>query len=278
MNYSVNIDSLHKNFPADCQVPSLLLDFGCWLESKRAQSVGCFSLQSERFNDYWIENGADLHPYFAFFICDCTGGQIGYWLYDERTTVSPPIVLVGSEGELSILSDTLQEFLKRLAEGSTQADDLDSRDEGGTERAELTKWLESRTAKSAIQNVRVLPDLKGRMDEWGEQQRDWIDKDPFHLQIADKLRKFVKPNAKPWETSNFDVLLVGTHSGCGTDRSAPSRCLKTKSLISNHFSVPYGSSVRKRFRNAAFGFLAWRRLDGRVGLAFAATSWMNRRF
>ena len=48
------------------------------------------------------------------------------------------------------------------------------------------------------------------MEEWGQQQRHWIDQDSFHLQIADKLRKFVKPNAQPWETANFDVLLVGT--------------------------------------------------------------------
>jgi hypothetical protein len=48
------------------------------------------------------------------------------------------------------------------------------------------------------------------MERWGQQQRNLINKDPLHLQIADKLRKFVKPNAQPWETANFEVLLVGT--------------------------------------------------------------------
>jgi hypothetical protein len=48
------------------------------------------------------------------------------------------------------------------------------------------------------------------MQEWGQRQRGRIDKDCLHVQIADKLRKFVKPNAEPWETANFDVLLVGT--------------------------------------------------------------------
>jgi hypothetical protein len=210
MNYAVNIESLHKNFPADCHVPALLLDFGSWLKTKRSGSVGCFCLQSERFNDYWIENGADLHPNFAFFVRDPTGGQIGYWLYDGRTTVFPPIVLVGSEGELSILNATLEEFLIRLAEGNTQAPDLDSRDLGGKEGAELSKWLDSRTVSTPIQCRRDHPDLKQWMEKWGQQQRDLINKDLLHLQIADKLRKFVKPNAQPWETANFDVLLAGT--------------------------------------------------------------------
>jgi hypothetical protein len=210
MNYSVDIESLRKNFPAECQVPSLLLDFGGWLNGKTVGSVGCFCLQSGRFNDNWIENGSDLHPYFAFFIRDPSGGQIGYWLYDGPVTEAPPIVMVGSEGKLSVLSENLEEFLKRLAEGDTHAPDLDSRDHGDKVGTELAKWLESPVATAPNPNVRVRPDLKRWMEEWGQRQRDWINQDPVHLQIADKLRKFVKPNAKPWETANFDVLLVGT--------------------------------------------------------------------
>jgi hypothetical protein len=168
MNYSVSIESVRKNFPVGCQIPELLLDFGNWLKSQRAGSVGYFSLQSERFNDYWIENGADLHPYFAFFLCDPTGGQIGYWLYDGQTTAFPPIVMVGSEGELRILSDSLEEFLEQVAEGSTNAPDLDSRDDGGREGAALARFLESRTPKTPAATHRDHPDLNGWMDAWGQ--------------------------------------------------------------------------------------------------------------
>ena len=141
MNYDVDIDSLHKNFPAGFELPPCLLDFANWLKGKRAGSLGYFSLQSERFNDYWLENGADLHPSFAFFIRDPTGGQIGYWRYDGRATVCPPVVMVGSEGELNILGDSLEDFLGLLAEGKTQTPYLDSRDQGGTEETELGNWL-----------------------------------------------------------------------------------------------------------------------------------------
>ena len=210
MNYAVNIPSLHKNFPSDCQVPSLLLDFASWLTSKRVGGLGHFCLKSERFSDFWIENGADLHQYFAFFMRDPTGGQIGYWRYDGGPMASPPIVAVGSEGELNILSDTLEEFLERLAVGNTQVPDLDSRDEGEDTGAQLTRWLASRAGKPLVQSLRKPPDLRRWMDDWAQQQRDWINRDHLHLQIADRLRRYVKPNAKPWETANFDVLLVGT--------------------------------------------------------------------
>jgi hypothetical protein len=210
MKYSVNIESLHRNFPPDCEVPLLLLEFANWLKVKSWGSLGCFSLHSERFNDYWIENGADLHSNFAFFIRDPTGGNIGYWLYEGQTIESAPIVLVGSEGELKILADSLDEFLRRLAAGTTEAPDLDSRENGDAESAELTTWLEMRTGKSSAHRQCVHPDLQQWMDGWGERQREWIDNDAPHQEIANRLRKFVKPNAKEWETEAFDVLLVGS--------------------------------------------------------------------
>jgi hypothetical protein len=210
MNYSVDIESLRKNFPAECQVPSLLLDFGSWLQNKPAGSLGYFSLQAERFSDYWIENGADLHPNFALFIRGPTGSQIGYWLYNGRTTLSPPIVMVGSEGELSVLSETLGEFLSRLAEGSTRVSDLDSRDQRNADGKELSRWLVARTSKAPVDSPQGHPDLTKWIEEWGRQQRNWISNDPAYIQIADELRKYVRPNAKPWRTANFDVLLVGT--------------------------------------------------------------------
>ena len=65
------------------------------------------------------------------------------------------------------------------------------------------------------------------MGEWAQQGRDWIDKDTLHPEIAEKLRRFVKPDAEPWETANFDVLLVGTQFKMW-HRSflAQNRCLK----------------------------------------------------
>ena len=71
----------------------------------------------------------------------------------------PPIVMVGSEGQLNILSDPLEDFLGLLAEGKTQAPDLDSRDQG-TEEAELGKWLEARTVKTPIHRRRDHPAMR----------------------------------------------------------------------------------------------------------------------
>ncbi len=210
MNYSVNVESLQRNFPEGWDVPPLLLEFADRLEGIGAGTIGYFDLQSERFNDYWIENGADLHPYFAFFLCDPTGGQVGFWLYDGLATVSPPIVLVGSQGELQILADTLEQFFARLAKGETGVPDLDDREDRDRESTELFQWLESRGGQSPGPQSVAHPDLAEWLERWGDQQCAAIDNDSRHLQIADKLRKYRKPDAKAYETNCFDVLLVGS--------------------------------------------------------------------
>jgi hypothetical protein len=58
-NYFVNLHSLSENFPSEFGVPKLLVEFGGWLKERGDGRVGWLSLQSERFNDFWIENGAD---------------------------------------------------------------------------------------------------------------------------------------------------------------------------------------------------------------------------
>ncbi len=207
--YRVDLESLGTNFPPDVQAPPLLLEFGAWLETRPFGSVGYFRLESQRFSDHYIENGADLHSHFALFMRDPTGGQIGHWLHDGPRTVRPPVVLIGSEGELLVLSATLEEFLVRLTEGTTQCPDLDSGDEGA--RAELARWLRSRNVDLAdVPHETHHPNFERWMEDWGRQQRAFLDADSVHLAIANRLRPYLKPGAQEWETATFAVLLVGT--------------------------------------------------------------------
>lgn len=210
INYPVDVGSLHEHFPPHFAVPGLLLEFADWLKDKTWGSVGCFRLESKRFNEFWMEEGLDLHSFFAFFIRDPTGGQVGFWLHEGCDIESPPVVLVGSEGELAILGNSLPEFLARLAKKKTQASDLDSRAGQVDKGTQLAKWLKTHSAGLPAPRHRSLPDFQQWFEQLDQQQRDWVHNDPLHRKIADKLRMYVKPNAEPWETANFDVLLVGT--------------------------------------------------------------------
>lgn len=210
MNYSVSIESLHKNFPPGFTPPLLLLEFAQWLKDQPAASVGYFRLQSERFDDYHVENGADLHSKFAFFLRDATGGQVGYWLYDGRSTKFPPIILFGSEGKLRILAGNLWEFLYKLAVGQTKEHDLDNRIDGERPSKELAQWLDARGPDLPTMQRLDHPDLQQWLQDWSDHQLEWMNKDAHYVQITELLRKYVAPNAEPWQREAFDVLLAGS--------------------------------------------------------------------
>jgi hypothetical protein len=209
MNYSFSALNLQQNFPEHVILPRLLADFGGWLTTQRAGSLGYFRLESQRFDDYWIENGADLHPYFALFMHTADGSLVGYWHHEGRPMRFPPIVYLGSEGECKFVSHTLHDFLCRLAKRQTEVPDLDERDEGSDEGAALGEWLKTHLGRSPDQLLQH-PDFQQWMNQWGKEKREWIDGDPTHIEIADRLRKFRAPNTPDWQTSCFDVLLVGT--------------------------------------------------------------------
>jgi hypothetical protein len=208
MDYPVDSDSFQRNFPVGFAVPPLLMQFAQRISKVPYGSMGFFRLRSERFNDFWIENGSDLHPDFALFMSDRAGGQIGYWLHDKQPTETAPIVFVGSEGELAVVANSLVQFLFRLATGETQVPDLDSRD-GAEEGQALAKWLAQVATEPPVHERCGTPDLKRWMDDWHRQQHESIARNPLNRQITENLRRFLKPNAEPWDSACFDVLLVG---------------------------------------------------------------------
>jgi hypothetical protein len=210
INYPVNLPSLKENFPPGFEPCQLLLELGDWLSRRPWGSVGCFTFGSRRFSDHWIENGLDLHPYFAFFMRDPTGGEVGYWLHNGPTTPSPPIVLIGSEGQLRVLGDTLEGFIGRLADRSVDASDLGERcDEVEDAGPELANWLTTRVVPSS-ETWQPYPDLTRWIDRWSKQQQARDEQNLPLREIAHRLRKYLKPDAEPWERAFFDVLLVGT--------------------------------------------------------------------
>ncbi len=211
MSDLAKIDTLHANFPDGFAVPPLLLAFADWVNTNPDAYLGFAEFQSDRFDDWWIENGADLHPYFAFFLQDGCGGNVGFWLYELLETVDPPIVWLGSEGEMLFVADNLEEFLFKLATGTTGVGELDSRDDDARE-AVTTKflaWLTPRTASERVRPRRPHPDFAEWMAAFQQRECDLIAADPTLLELAERLRRFVPPNAEPWQSAHFQVVIVG---------------------------------------------------------------------
>jgi hypothetical protein len=125
--YPVDAESLDAHFPPHFRAPPLLLAFAEWLRDKLWLSVGDFRLQGRRWDD-WGENAGDLYRHFALFLRTSDGSEVAFWLPDGEFVASPPIVFLGSEGELGQVGNSLAQFLARLAARETMVPALDSRD------------------------------------------------------------------------------------------------------------------------------------------------------
>src|SRR5687768_723153 len=120
--YPVDVLSLHEHFPPHFPVPPLLLAFADWVSKKPWGSLGDFRVQSSHWDDYG-DDACDLYPHFALFLREGTGSVAGFWLPQGKCIDSPPVVFIGSEGQLKVLGNSLEDFLTRLARGDTQLEE-----------------------------------------------------------------------------------------------------------------------------------------------------------
>lgn len=207
--YSVHPASFHQNFPPNFPVPPLLLEFASWLQEEPWLSVGEVRLRSERWNDFYATDSADLAGEFAPFFSTCDGSYGAFWLHDNADIADPPIIFLGSEGELTNLGASLPDFLRRLARGETGVEALDYR-EDADEGPALLRWLSDR-GLAEPQPLADPPDFNAWMTAWVAAREAECNADPVRLRIADRLREIapIPEERRAWGTQSFDVVLVG---------------------------------------------------------------------
>ena len=140
-------DVFSKNIP----LPKLLANFAQWQNSFEYGQLGYYELVENSDSDfwkYWIEDGESIAHQFALWLYLPDGSMIGFWrpshFLDEDTL---PVVLLGSEGEMEVIADSLEQFLYKLADGSI-ADvvfDLEPDDDEQDARPQLNTWLDGLT-------------------------------------------------------------------------------------------------------------------------------------
>lgn len=117
----VDLAPLQRAFAPPAKAPDLLLSFARWLQTAAAAGLplaeglgGDRGSWTDRFDEHWIEEGADLSERFAPIIPLGDGSQIALWNRADGNS-DWPVVLIGGEGEAAVLADTLAGFLARLA-------------------------------------------------------------------------------------------------------------------------------------------------------------------
>lgn len=140
----VDVARLRRAFAAPAQAPELLLAFAHWLATRAPPGLplaeglsGDDGKWTARFNDYWIEEGADLSEAFAVLLSIGDGGDVALWNRSGGPSSRWPVVLIGGEGEAVVLADSFAGFLARIA--------LADFTESGAGDPEGYAWSEFRT-------------------------------------------------------------------------------------------------------------------------------------
>jgi len=114
--------ALKRAFAPPATAPDSLLAFARWSRSEAAAGLpfaeglwGDHGSWTDRFNEYWIEEGSDLAERFAQIVPIGDGSQIALWNRSGGPAAQWPVVLIGGEGEAAVLADSWNGFLARVA-------------------------------------------------------------------------------------------------------------------------------------------------------------------
>ncbi|HET6250635.1 MAG TPA: hypothetical protein VFE47_23305 [Tepidisphaeraceae bacterium] len=156
----MTLASFKKNFPAKTAVPELLTR----LLGYQNKNPGCYSGQFELSEGgpesalAWFDGDKDAAAHFVIFAQEGDGALFGFWMYDGRTLDNAPLVVLNSEGGVSLLANNLKDFFSLLAIGGNEfGGDFEEADEPAEGLDHFRKWLKNELNISPAKNpVRAL--------------------------------------------------------------------------------------------------------------------------
>jgi hypothetical protein len=209
---------IKTKWPDGREMPKLIGDIADLVRPWPWGSVGYFSMMGSRFNDYWVEGGADLSEQFGMFLKLPDGTELALWYHDDAVAGAEPVVLIGSEGQLQVLAPTLKQFVALWADGNGPLDLARSEefDDPAEKSAYLAAWDvyadKLRALAAAVPDPPTpapVPDLKVFVDTFAEKSRKEIAADPLLREIAKLLDAHVPRGKEVWERTLFRITVAG---------------------------------------------------------------------
>ncbi|MDA9423678.1 MULTISPECIES: hypothetical protein [Bradyrhizobium] len=213
-SYPIDLDSIRGAFPPGIDAPPLLVDFAAWLEGRPWGSVGCFSLQGQFSDSAPIVDGSSLRDRFSLFMRLPDGSAVGGWYGAGLDRDNPPIVGLGSEGDYELLAPSFDALLAKLT--SRQFDsawsDLRPREDVACQTVELAQWLARQPAGDRTicdHGAPDLPDFRGFVEKWSRDREDYWANHRLMAELGWRLAAHLPRGKKPWDTTHFEVAIVG---------------------------------------------------------------------
>jgi len=199
-------------FPPSIPIPPLLGPFEAWFEDQTEGTLGWCDLQPIRLDDYWIENGSALAEQFALFIHLPDGGRIGLWKNADLEAF--PVVLLGSEGEQSVLAPDFPTFLWMWGSGALDrhpelVPDAEYLEEEGLidARPALLDWLRQQNMRVDDPAEPKSDSLRTFFNNWQEQQFEQWERSESLQEIGRLLSTYAPAQMEDWQSVSLTAVL-----------------------------------------------------------------------
>jgi hypothetical protein len=211
---SIDMASLERNWPLGRDLPPLVGDIATLLMPIEHGTMGYFEMKGVRFDDYWIENGADLCEQFGFFLLLPDGSKIGMWFHEGAANGGEPIVGIGSEGDLELLAPNLKAFVQAWAKGNVWLDLGLSGDEDTPEAR--VRWAEIGAKMKALADAAPDPpagaaiaNLPHFMEDYGKASIKAMAAHPLNREILRLMAAHVPSGEDKLARYNLQINIAG---------------------------------------------------------------------
>ncbi len=180
-----DIPSIHAHFPVNASVPSRLIELISWFDSFIDPSRFYFpEMKGEYLDAGYSDGGIELVKYFGLFMSLGEGSMLAYWFYEGCDRQNAPVVMLGSEGELAVIGNSIEEVIARLIEKKLPAGDLHylffdfyNYDDGNLIQP-LKEWVEDKWELNYEKRMKLISEepqqYHPNIEEWFDQ---WVPED-----------------------------------------------------------------------------------------------------
>ena len=158
-----------------------------------------------------------MHNQFALFTRLPEGSVVGAWYGTGGRADKAPIVVLGSEGQHEIIAASLESLLAKIAvqrfEEDSEWTDFTPHEDVDDATLELAEWLIDRLDGKDLEKLAEpptgLPDFGGWMAKWCRDREEFWAVHPIMVELAERLTAHLPTGKNPWDTTSFDVAIVG---------------------------------------------------------------------
>ncbi len=211
---AIDIPSLRHHWPDGREMPALIAEIGAALLGEPWGAVGYIRMSGSRFNDYWIEGGADLWPQFGMFLRLPEGTQIAQWFHAGAVPGAEPIVVIGSEGQTQVIAPNLKTFFRDWAKDSGHFEMTLDEEDRTPKRVALWQAVACKM-NAAVDATRdhpsgvLAPDITDFFDKYGTASRAAMTSNPIHREIAQVMAAHIPRGEETYKSYRCPIAVAG---------------------------------------------------------------------